>query len=100
MHKDSKRRYSSVEALIRDVDHYLKSEPLEAQRDTLNYRARKFVRRNRRAVTAAALILTAVIAMAAFFTVRLAIAKNAALAEAAENPAYPTFHAEFVRRRR
>src|SRR5579859_6358088 len=31
MHKDPQRRYRSVEALIRDVDHYLRAEPLEAR---------------------------------------------------------------------
>jgi tetratricopeptide (TPR) repeat protein/predicted Ser/Thr protein kinase len=85
MHKDPERRYSSVEALIRDVDHFLRSEPLEAQRDTLRYRARKFIERNRRPVTAAAIVLTLVIGLIAFFTVRLAIARNRALAEAARS---------------
>jgi tetratricopeptide (TPR) repeat protein/predicted Ser/Thr protein kinase len=83
MHKDPERRYISVEALIRDIDHYLKSEPLEAQRDTVRYRARKFIARNRRSVTAAAIVLTLVIGLVAFFTVRLTIARNRALAEAA-----------------
>ncbi|HTB12276.1 MAG TPA: serine/threonine-protein kinase [Bryobacteraceae bacterium] len=83
MHEDPERRYSSVEALIRDIDHYLGGQPLEAQRDTLRYRARKFIGRNRRAVTAAAAVLTLVIGMVAFFTVRLAVARNRALAEAA-----------------
>ena len=53
MHKDSQRRYRSVEALIRDIDHYLAGEPLEARPDTWGYRAGKFVGRNRRSVTAA-----------------------------------------------
>jgi len=83
MHKDPERRYSSVEALIRDIDHYLRSEPLEAQRDTLRYRARKFIGRNRRAVAAAAVVLTLVVGLVAFFTVRLTIARNRALDEAA-----------------
>jgi tetratricopeptide (TPR) repeat protein/predicted Ser/Thr protein kinase len=83
MHKDPQRRYSSVEALIRDVDHYLKGQPLDAQPDTLRYRAGKFVRRNRRAVTAAALVFTAVASLVVFFTARLTIARNTALAEAA-----------------
>src|SRR6202049_1968623 len=34
MHRDVTQRYGSVEALIRDVDHYLRGEPLEAQADT------------------------------------------------------------------
>lgn len=83
MHKDSQRRYRSVEALIRDLDHYLNGEPLEARPDTLGYRVRKFVARNRRPVAAVAAVLTLVVGLVVFFTVRLAIARNAALAEAA-----------------
>lgn len=83
MHKDPARRYRSVEALIRDIDHFLNSEPLEARPDDLRHKLGKFVRRNRRAVSAAALTLTVVIGLVIFFTVRLAIARNVALAEAA-----------------
>lgn len=83
MHKEPERRYASVDALIRDIDHYLKGEPLDAQPDTLRYRAGKFVRRNRRAVAASALAFVLVAGLVVFFTVRLAIARNAALAEAA-----------------
>lgn len=83
MHKDAGRRYRSVEALIRDIDHYLKGEPLEARPDTLRYRLGKFVARNRRPVFAAAAALVLVIGLVVFYTVRLATARNAALAEAA-----------------
>jgi serine/threonine-protein kinase len=83
MHKDVARRYRSVEALIRDVDHYLNGEPLEARPDSLRYRVGKFVTRNRRAVSAAALVFTIVVGLVIFFTVRLAKARNAALEEAA-----------------
>jgi serine/threonine protein kinase len=83
MHKDTQRRYQSVEALIRDIDHYLRGEPLEARADTFRYRLGKFVTRNRRAVSAAALVLTIVVGLVVFFTVHLAKARNAALEEAA-----------------
>jgi eukaryotic-like serine/threonine-protein kinase len=83
MHKDTQRRYQSVEALIRDIDHYLKGEPLEARPDTFRYRLGKFVRRNRRAVSGGALVFTIVVGLVIFFTVRLAKARNAALEEAA-----------------
>ncbi len=83
MHRDPQRRYRSVEALIRDIDHYLKGEPLEARADTLGYRLRKFGVRNRRPVAAVAVAFSLVVALVIFFTVRLAIARNAALAEAA-----------------
>jgi serine/threonine protein kinase/tetratricopeptide (TPR) repeat protein len=81
--KDPERRYGSVEALIRDIDHYLKAEPLEARPDTLRYRGGKFIRRNRRAVFVSAAVFTAVVALVIFFTVSLASARNAALAQVA-----------------
>ena len=83
MHKDPLRRYQSVEALIRDIDHYLNGEPLEARPDAWQYRIRKFVRRNRRAVAATALTFAVIVGLVAFFAVRLAKARDAALAAAA-----------------
>ncbi|MGO8788308.1 MAG: tetratricopeptide repeat protein [Terriglobia bacterium] len=83
MHKDIRQRYQSVEALLRDIDHYLNGEPLEARPDTLGYRLRKFATRNRRSLTAAAAALVVVAALVTFFGVRLARAHVAALAEAA-----------------
>jgi serine/threonine-protein kinase len=83
MHKDPERRYRSVEALVRDVDHYLKREPLEARPDTLRYRLEKFVKRNQREVLAAAVATVFLVGLVVFFTVRLARARDAALAEAA-----------------
>ncbi len=83
MHKDPARRYPTVEALIRDVDHYLKGEPLEARPDTLGYRLGKFLRRHHRAVTTAALTLVTMVAIVTFYTVRLTTARNEALAAAA-----------------
>jgi len=83
MHKDPARRYRSVEALIRDIDHYLRAEPLEARPDTFSYRVGKFVQRHQRMVVTSVAALVLVLAMLSFFTVRLAKARNAALAEAA-----------------
>lgn len=83
MHKDLQRRYQSVEALARDVDHYLKGEPLEARADSHGYRAKKFLTRNSRAVVAAAVLSAAVLAMIIAFTIGLARSRNSALAEAA-----------------
>ncbi len=84
MHKDARRRYQSVEALMRDMDHFLSGEPLEARRDTVSYRLGKFVRRNRNAVAAAALSLALVVGLIVFFMVRLTKARNAALEDAAQ----------------
>jgi len=55
MHKEPKRRYASVAALIRDVDHYLNHEPLEARPDSLTYALGKFARRNWQTIVAVAL---------------------------------------------
>jgi eukaryotic-like serine/threonine-protein kinase len=83
MRKDVRQRYQSVEALIRDIDHYLKREPLDARPESKSYRLRKFVSRHRGAVITAATVFAVVTGLVVFFTVRLSIARNAALAEAA-----------------
>ncbi len=81
MHKDLRRRYQSVEALIRDIDHYLKGEPLEARPDSARYRLGKFARRNRRALAATAAAATLIIGLVTFFVIRLARARDVAVAE-------------------
>ncbi len=83
MHKDPQRRYQSVEALIRDVDHYLNGEPLEARPDTWHYALGKFVRRHWQLVSTAAAVFTLLVGLVVFYTVRLARARNAAVMQAA-----------------
>lgn len=83
MHPDPERRYPSVEALIRDIDHFLDGEPLEARPDAIAYRLTKFASRNLRAVSIGAGALVVVAVLVAFYTVRLAAARDRALAEAA-----------------
>jgi serine/threonine protein kinase/tetratricopeptide (TPR) repeat protein len=56
MHKERQRRYASVKALIGDVDHYLKHEPLEAHPDRALYVAGKFLRRHWAAASVAPLV--------------------------------------------
>src|SRR5437016_2783825 len=83
MHIEPQRRYRTVEALIRDIDHYLAGEPLEARPDTFGYRLGKYVRRNWRPVSAATASFIVVVSLVLFYTLRLATARNAAVAEAA-----------------
>jgi serine/threonine-protein kinase len=83
MHKDPQRRYLTVDALVRDVDHYMRGEPLDARPDSVRYRAAKFVRRNWREVTAGSAVLLMVIALVVFYTIRLTGARNEAIAETA-----------------
>lgn len=91
MHRDAQRRYRSVEAFIRDIDHYLKGEPLEVRPDSASYRLRKFVVRNQRQMAAVGAAFALIVGLVIFFTVRLAIARNAALAEAARAQRIQTF---------
>jgi Serine/threonine protein kinase len=85
MHADPAKRYGSVEALIRDINHFLAGEPLEARPDSWGYRSSKFLRRNARMVTVMSAALALVVTMAIVFTTRLAYARNVALAAAARS---------------
>jgi serine/threonine-protein kinase len=57
LRKEPRRRYSSVEKLSEDIRRYLADLPIAARRDTRGYRARKFVRRNKAWVAAAAAMI-------------------------------------------
>ncbi len=61
LRKEPQRRYRSVDQFAEDVRRYLTRRPVAARADTLGYRTRKFVARNRVATAAAAI---AVIALA------------------------------------
>jgi serine/threonine-protein kinase len=58
--KNPTERYSTAHALLDDIERYLGARPVLAQPDSRWYRARKFVSRNRFAVSAALAILAAV----------------------------------------
>ena len=79
---DPGRRYGSVEAFIRDLEHYRQGEALDARADSLPYRAGKFARRHWRPLAVTAAMLALVIALVAFYTIRLADARDAAVLQA------------------
>jgi eukaryotic-like serine/threonine-protein kinase len=54
MRKEPERRYGSSQQMADDIQRYLDGKPVIAHRDTLSYRATKFVRRHWLPVTAAA----------------------------------------------
>ncbi len=60
--KERQRRYESAIALAQDVERFTNHEPVSAGPPTAGYRLRKFVRRNRPQVLAAALVLLALVA--------------------------------------
>jgi serine/threonine protein kinase len=60
--KERQRRYESAIALAQDIERFTNHEPVSAGSPTAGYRLRKFVRRNRPQVLAAALVLLALVA--------------------------------------
>jgi serine/threonine-protein kinase len=61
LRKEPDRRYTSVAALGEDLRRFLDGRPVQARRDTLGYRARRFVRRNAGSVAVATLALLGLI---------------------------------------
>jgi hypothetical protein len=57
LQKEPSARYVSVDQMDRDVERFLNGLPVLAQGDSLPYRARKFVKRNKVSVASAALVL-------------------------------------------
>jgi eukaryotic-like serine/threonine-protein kinase len=60
--KDRARRYQTASGLAQDVERYLRDEPVEACPPSAGYRLRKFLRRYKGPVLAAALVLLALLA--------------------------------------
>jgi serine/threonine protein kinase len=56
LRKEPQRRYESVAQFSEDIRRYLAGLPVVARKDTWSYRSGKFIRRNKIAVAAAALI--------------------------------------------
>lgn len=70
--KEPERRYETVRDLANDIRNYQRGLPVAARVPSWTYRAGKFFRRNRTAVTATAAAVVAAIALTTFHTVRLA----------------------------
>jgi eukaryotic-like serine/threonine-protein kinase len=61
LRKEPERRYQSVDQFSDDIQRHLDQRPVIARKDTMGYRASKFVRRNRTAFAAATLLLLSLI---------------------------------------
>ena len=57
LREDPARRYNSVEKFSEDIRRYLNGLPITARRDTVSYRAAKFLKRNCLAAAAASLFV-------------------------------------------
>src|SRR6185369_6482258 len=62
MRQDPERRYASADQLSEDLRRYLAGMPVLARRDSLGYRARRFIQRHRAGMAAAALAGVALLA--------------------------------------
>ncbi|HEX6901103.1 MAG TPA: serine/threonine-protein kinase [Thermoanaerobaculia bacterium] len=61
MQKEPKRRYASVDQLSNDISRHLQGLPVIARKDSLRYRAGKFVARHKLGVSVAALFLLLIV---------------------------------------
>lgn len=82
LRKDPERRYPSVSQLAEDIRRYLTGHPVAARGDSVGYRFRKLVGRNRAASAAAILAAVTVAGTVAFYTGRLQAERNLAQREA------------------
>ncbi len=62
LRKEPQRRYTSVEHLSEDIRRHLDGLPVQARKDTVSYRAGKFLQRYKLPVAAATLFLLALLA--------------------------------------
>lgn len=86
LRKDRTERYESARDFANDVRNYLTGKPLKAGPESVLYRSRKFVQRNRTSVAAAALIMVSV-ASGIGATTRALVLRNAEYERAKESGA-------------
>jgi serine/threonine protein kinase/tetratricopeptide (TPR) repeat protein len=77
LEKDRTRRYATANGLARDIQRYLRDEPVEAGPPSAVYKLRKFLVRNKKPVVTAALVLLALVGGIAGTTWGLLRAENA-----------------------
>ena len=82
LQKDPERRYRTAAEFSADIANYLENRPVAARADSFGYRAGKFLRRNRAAVSGVALFVATIAALTTFYTVQLARERDLARLEA------------------
>ena len=100
LRREPEDRYPSAEALVDDLERYLGGEPVRARRESLAYRARKFVDRHRPAVAAVAVIVLVLMGFAVLAGTqarRLAAERDRAVAEEARARAVTEFLTDMYR---
>jgi hypothetical protein len=89
LHKEPERRYSSVEQFRADIQRYLNGLPVTARKDTVGYRAWRFVGRHRGAVAVSALVVVGLVAavVVSVSAARMAMRERAVAREQAQEAA-------------
>lgn len=82
LQKEPERRYATVNALIDDIEHYRAEEPVSARADSLSYRLTKFLRRNRLAAGAAAVVALFAMGAGVWHTWQVTVERDRAEAQA------------------
>jgi eukaryotic-like serine/threonine-protein kinase len=83
LRKEPDQRYESAGHLLDDIIRYQNNKPVTAQRETLRYRAGKFVRRHRRSLVTVILVVLGFIGFSVYHARQLAHERDLALREAA-----------------
>ncbi len=91
LQKDPERRYATASDLSDDIERYLHDEPVRARGDNWLYKSRKFVVRNAKGLSVAAIVLIGVVGLTSFYTLQLADERNRANQAAAESDQVATF---------
>ena len=83
LNRDPLRRYPSAQAMRDDLERFLAHQPIKARPDSLGYRARKWLRRNRALAAIAALATISLLAAASLVLMeRNRAVRNAEIADA------------------
>jgi serine/threonine protein kinase/Flp pilus assembly protein TadD len=77
LEKERPRRYETANGLARDIENYLRDDPVQASPPGARYRLRKLARRHKRALFAAGVVLTALVLATAVSTWQAARAMKA-----------------------
>jgi len=70
LRKEPERRYGSALEFGDDVQRFLTGQPVRAERDTVWYRSRKFLRRNRAVVAVGVVIVASIVTTSVFTAVQ------------------------------
>jgi len=95
---DPERRFGSVEALAGDIRRHRDGLPVLARPDSFAYRTKKFVSRNLATVLVTLAMVSVVVTLVSFYTVRLRAERARAEAEASKSSDVAIFLVDLFRR--